>query len=260
MEPNDVSSQEISIPEELRNLFSQGNRAKDTSNDLSNMISLSMKAVNTPNITNELQLPTQFFHPVIELQSNGLFMEKMPTLVVGTETKGYTQEMFDRDFSKVKKFFSLEESIYPVFLKPVSQELNRILDTSNATSQVHSLIELMNSNTELGSLELYRKLILKREQGNIVHFQSAEETIAVNGSPNLRIVSVGVSYSEFIFQALNYLLRNWSASYKHVYFITSSEPGQKYFDFWKKACVMNLCHKVQYVNLEDYKPFGYYKE
>jgi len=241
----------------LRALVSRG-----SSHNLDNMLTQGQRAQNTPNIsTNTLQFPREFLAPCLELSANDLNKEKMPTLIIGTLSQGYTTEMFEQDVANVKAYFSQEDNVYPVLLKPVSDALNKVLNSSDAANQMHAVIESMNRNYELGTIEIPRRGVRVHLDGNVARIVSAEERIVISGSPNIRIVSVGVCTSPFIFKALEYFLRSWTATFKHVYFVTTGElPGDhNYINFWRKACIKNNCGKVQYVNLQEYIPFGYYK-
>ena len=76
---------------------------------------------------------------------------------------------------------------------------------------------------------------------------------------SLRIVSLGVKASDFIFTALEYMLNHWRVPDKYVQFVTNGETdNNKFQEFWTSACVNQLVQAVQFVNLSRYLPFGYF--
>jgi hypothetical protein len=241
------------------------------------------RALQTPNVMNQVQFPREFFHQVLEIKAMGINKDNtIPTLIIGIESPGYTAAMFSDDVKRVKEFLGYqnpddERNIYRVLLKPVrdnqDQILDRILNSDDATNQMLSIIEHLRHTGKLGETVMTHKSNARVDNagtvpndGRPITLQSSTEHSALTrGVSDIRVVSVSVTSSDFIFDALNYLLEQWhdnirdEQSARNIYFITNSElPGNAFLKFWKDKCILNKCSSVQYVNLKEYLSFGYY--
>jgi len=158
-------------------------------------------------------------------------------------------------------YFHLEPSRYhEILLKPVLADLD-VLDAADATDKLRRVVEVMNRSTVLYMNDTRGYATSQLPTGETTHNRFKGEVIITTSSMyTLRIVSLGVASSGFIFTALEYIVNGWHAPNKTVQFVTNGEmEGHKFIEFWTSACVNELVQAVQFVNLQRYLPFGYYK-
>jgi hypothetical protein len=173
--------------------------------------------------------------------------------------------MFEADVDSTCAFFHLNKDdpaqVQKILLTPVSPDLDHVLNSADAIQQMRNVVILMNAGVD----ELARSIQLT-ESAQYSTGETAQRTVTVSDTitkkifPRIRIVSLGVKMSHFIYQALEYMLNHWRAPTKSVQFVTNGEADEfGFLNFWKSACIMQLCTSVQYVRLDEYLPFGYNK-
>lgn len=188
---------------------------------------------NSANAIHEVQYPIDFKNSAITLQATPFIKEAITTIVIATQCQEYDEQNFNRDVKSTCQFFNLQhDQIIKVLLKPITME-DRVLDAKNATELMLNVVNKLN------------------ESYNSKHITSDLKYI--------RIISLGVATSNFIFKALEYLLNKWEDPNKCVQFVCNGEiEGDKFLQFWKDAVISHLCAELQYTRLDEYLPFGYY--
>ena len=203
-----------------------------------------------------MQYPTEFKNSAITLRATPFYKDVIGTIVIATQSKGYDNESFERDVKSTSQFFKLNpDGIIKVLLKPVAKEDN-VLDAKDATRQMVDVVNLLNTSREHF---VRHNVQIADDTGR--RAVNIETTITEFNSPlrYIRIICLGVAMTKFIFKALEYMLNEWLDEDKYVQFVTNGDdPKANLVKFWKDAIISNLCKEVQYVNLQDYLPFGYY--
>lgn len=220
------------------------------------------RARETPNAANQVQYPAEFNNCVPVMTAVPFQQAKMNTIIIATQSKGYTEESFATDVDETVRYFQLEEDKYKaILLKPVSEDLPEVLDSADAATKLKQVVDMMNEKTVLYRGQTEHAASTQLPTGETVHDRSQDEVIITTSSTyNLRIVSLGVKSTGFVFTALEYLVNHWYVPDKYVQFVTNGETGKHEFaEFWTSACVNRLVHAVQFVNLCRYLPFGYFK-
>jgi len=225
------------------------------------------KARDTPSAANQVQYPEEFNNGAPVITARPWLRVKTATIIIATQSKGYTEESFQTDVRETVRYFQLEEGMYKgILLKPVANSDN-ILDSVDATAKMREVVKMMNSNTVLYRCNVERSATAEAQTGETIHGRAQGQVVVTTAdSYTLRIVSPGVKTSSFIFKGLEYLLNNWHVPVKWVQFITNGEiiingeiQEDMFQDFWTSACVNELVEAVQFVNLSRYLPFGYFK-
>ena len=219
------------------------------------------RARETPNAANQVQYPEEFNNTVPVITAFPLQKKEIATIIIATQSKGYTEESFNTDVMKTVDYFGIARGTYQaILLKPVLEELN-VLDSADATVKLREVVKMMNARTVLYMNDRQCRGASELPTGETMYYHSTEEVVITTSSMcTLRIVSLGVAESGFIFTALEYIVNHWRAPDKYVQFVTNGEIQHgKYFDFWTGACINQLVKAVQFVNLQSYLPFGYYK-
>jgi hypothetical protein len=82
----------------------------------------------------------------------------------------------------------------------------------------------------------------------------------------LRIICLGTGYSGFLYEAITYLLQEWTEpggalrGNKLLQFITSGDTENRDLcDFCQWLCISGVCQYVTYYNTKQYHPFGFAK-
>jgi hypothetical protein len=220
------------------------------------------RARQTPNVANQVQYPEEFYNVVPMISGSPLEKTKMDTIIIATQSPGYSEQSFLTDVAKTVEYFELAEGTYQaVLLKPVHEDgLQQILDSADATSKLREVVKLMNRNTVLFEEDKVRRGKTNKPSGETMHIHATQRvTVTKTSTCTLRIVSVGVASSAFTFTALEYMMNHWLAPDKYVQFVTNGEINRGEFSqFWTSACINQLISAVQFVNLQCYLPFGYY--
>ena len=219
------------------------------------------KARDTPNAANQVQYPEEFNNGVPVITALPWLRAKTATIIIATQSKGYTEESFQTDVRETVRYFQLEEGMYKaILLKPIANNED-ILDPVDAAEKMREVVKMMNRSTILYMSNVEQSATAQLPTGETIHGRAQGQVIVTTASSyTLRIVSPGVATSSFIFKGLEYLLNHWQAPVKSVQFITNAEIRENMFqDFWTSACVNELVEAVQFVNLSRYLPFGYFK-
>lgn len=220
-----------------------------------------VRARETPNAANQVQYPEDFNNHVPVIIAVPMQRKKIYTVIVATQNKGYTEESFNTDVIRTVDYFELEPNMHhEILLKPVLEDLE-VLDTADATTKLRRVVEVLNRSTVLCMNNMQGSATTQLPSGLTRHDRFKGEVIITTSSMyTLRIVSLGVASSDFIFTALEYIVNGWHAPNKNVQFVTNAEiEGHKFTEFWSSACINELVQAVQFVNLQLYLPFGYYE-
>ena len=82
----------------------------------------------------------------------------------------------------------------------------------------------------------------------------------INTGNRIRIACVGISSTEFFYEAVSYLLNQWKATEKKVQFVTTGDSKRnKRLEFCKSLCTSGACNEIEYYDTHDYHPFGFFK-
>jgi hypothetical protein len=216
------------------------------------------EARETPTAANCIQYPQEFHNCVPVITAESLVLKKLPTIIIATQSEGYTAELFRKDVDLTRDYFRLDDSMmHTILLKPVIEGLD-VLDSADATKQMNDVVERMNTAT--GGYYAEMHVTAQLPTGQTMHGK-AERLICDQPLYTLRIVSLGVKTSNFMFEAMEYMLNHWTVPKKHVQFVTNGETRQQEFlNFWISASVNKLCEAVQFVDVSQYLSFGYYKK
>ena len=223
-------------------------------------LSIAARARETPNAANQVQYPADFNNCVPVISAASLQPMKINTIIIATQSKGYPEESFRSDVEKTVDYFQLENGMYVgILLKPVSEELE-ILDSEDAAEKLKKVVDMMNRKTVFYKSNTEKSSKTQLPTGETCHGLTQDEVIITSSATyTLRIVSLGVKYTDFLFDALEYMLNRWYVPDKYVQFVTNAETERnKFQEFWTSACVNQLVKAVQFVNLSRYLPFGYY--
>lgn len=218
------------------------------------------KVRETPNAANQVQYPQEFNNTVPVITALPFQREKVNTIIIATQSPGYTEESFDTDVRKTVEYFELDPGMYvAILLKPTREDLE-VLDSVDAVQKLRRVVDLMNRSTVVNFCETERSETKQQATDEFRHVRQKEEVIITTRSAYaIRIVSLGVRSSSFIFKALEFVINQWLVPQKYVQFITNGEiEDEKFMKFWTSACINQLVKAVQFVNLNSYKPFGYY--
>lgn len=173
----------------------------------------------------------------LKLRGRGLKMtsvdisKALPTFILGTISQSYTDEMWKKDVIQVGIHFNLDtEDETKVFLI--------------------KLISLKDSPTKMDTPNAIKQMEAALEKINTVHC--------------IRIVRIGVSGSEFDFNAVSYLLKEWilpiGTFTKQMQFVTAGDTkNHTFLEFCKSLCVSGVCPEIEFYNTHDYHPFGDFK-
>jgi len=219
------------------------------------------RAREMPNAANQVQYPKEFYNTASVITALPLQKQKVNTIILATQSQGYTEESFNTDVRRTANYFELDPGMYvAILLKPTHEDLN-VLDSADAANKLRRVVDMLNSSTVIHTSQTDRSETSQLPTGETRHVRQREEVIITTSSLcTLRIISLGVKSSGFIFTALEYMLNHWLVPQKYVQFITNGEiEDDKFIKFWTSACINQLVKVVQFVNLQSYLPFGYYK-
>lgn len=219
------------------------------------------KARKIPNAANLVQYPEVFNNSVPEISARPMEMSPTATVIIATQSQGYTEESFKTDVRETVNFFGLPRGLYEeILLKPVAEDIE-ILDSADAVKQMQQVVRKMNKATVKEVKTTTYSESAPLDNGDTRHGSFVKEDIVTTAATyTLRIVSLGVATSNFIFKALEYLLNHWRVPLKSVQFVTNGETeDHKFTDFWTTACINELVQQVQFVNISRYLPFGHYR-
>ena len=167
---------------------------------------------------------------VVKIRSVELTKTFVPTIIIGTIAPAYTAEMYETDARKVGVHFDLDIcdscKVFPIRMQP-EHGAPRALDTHDAIQQIKAAIKKINE-------------------------------LPVDW---IRIVRIGARGTEFFFDAVRYLIKEWNfPGDKQVQFVTAGDTGdQEMFRFCKSLCLSKTCKEVEFYNTQDYDPFGAYR-
>lgn len=144
----------------------------------------------------------------------------------------------------------------------INDNLQKVLDSEDARDKITKAVEIIAMGRYAKKYDPNDPSKVLNEYSEFGVGSGEKHTKYYSGLYMLRIVSVGVGYTEFLFEALEFLLKEWRqpVEEKNVQFIIRNDTvNRRFINFWEDACIKKLCQYVQYVNLSKYLPFGYYK-
>jgi len=165
---------------------------------------------------------------VLKMTSTSLTIELLPTIIIGTISQAYDENMWEKDVSEVGKHFSLNPdddvaNVLQIKMEPLSDDPEK-LDSAKAIALIERAL------------------------------------FHINTGSRIRIVSVGISSTSFFFDAVSYLLKEWKSEDKLVQFVTSGDTSEHtIFEFCKSLCLSGICKEIEFYNTTNYHPFGYFK-
>lgn len=155
--------------------------------------------------------------------------ENMSTVFMGTIRRNYTEEMWAEDVKLWMRHYG---------------------------NQLYSLIPILPNN-EVPDAINSRDAIAKveNELQNIRQLPVGEK---------LRIILLGTGHSGFVYDAITYLLREWSEPNgmprkgKYIQFVTSGDTKDRDMsNFCQWLCISGVCENIEFYNTMQYHPFGY---
>jgi len=165
---------------------------------------------------------------VLKMTSVDLTTESLPTIVIGTISAGYDEDMWDKDLIEVGAHFHLSvtddvNNVFVIKMEPLPDN-PRVMDSAKA-------------------IKLMERAVFHINTGN-----------------RIRIVCVGISSTKFFYEAVSYLLTQWKATEKKVQFVTTGDDKRnKRLEFCKSLCISGACNEIEYYDTHDYHPFGFFK-
>src|SRR5579863_1758201 len=94
------------------------------------------KARDTPSAANQVQYPEEFNNGAPVITARPWLRAKTATIIIATQSRGYTEESFQTDIRETVRYFQLEEGMYKgILLKPVANN-DTILDSVDATAKM----------------------------------------------------------------------------------------------------------------------------
>jgi hypothetical protein len=165
---------------------------------------------------------------VLKMTSSDLNTAVLPTIVIGTISAAYDENMWDKDMLEVGAHFNLTVSddvnnVFLIKMEPLSDNPS-VMDSSKA-------------------IKLMERAVFRINTGN-----------------SIRIVRVGISSTRFFYEAVSYGLNQWTSTEKKVQFVTAGDTKRnKMFEFCKSLCLSGACTEIEYYDTQDYHPFGFFK-
>lgn len=165
---------------------------------------------------------------VLKMSATTLSTELVPTIIIGTISQVYDENMWDKDMIEVGSHFNIDvtndvANVFQIKMEPVPEDPTK-MDSAKA-------------------IKLMERAVYHINTGNRV-----------------RIVRVGISSTEFFFEAMSYLLQQWTSADKVVQFVTAGDTqGSKMLNFCKSLCLSGKCKEIEFYDTQDYHPFGFYK-
>lgn len=185
-------------------------------------------------------------------QMPGLDQDPMPFL------KNFKKILKDpMPFSNINKMLKDEDA---------NDNLKEVLDSEDAREKITKAVEYISKGSLIWDPDSNDPMGFPAD-----HSEFGIESTTSTSDPNikrspglrfLRIVSVGVGYTKFLFKALEFLLNEWKSPVetKCVQFILRCDTqSRKFISFWESACIKRLCSWAEFVDLSEYLPFGHYK-
>jgi len=165
---------------------------------------------------------------VLKMTAKPLTTKLIPTIIIGTISQVYDENMWEKDIIVVESHFDLKVSDDPANVIAIKMEA--IPDNPKIMDSVKAI-----------------KLIERA----VFH---------INSGNHIRIVRVGISSSDFFYDAVSYLLKEWTADDKVVQFVTAGDTKEnEIFEFCKSLCLSGTCKEIEYYDTHDYRPFGLFK-
>lgn len=178
-----------------------------------------MDAVHLPHV------PISLRAPCVTMSWSDPLTGNQASIFVGIVDDTYTNEMWNRDVTRLRTLFGItdDSSVGELMVASIA---NKMVDSEKLKSDMFSAMELIN-----------------RSQ-----------------IQQLRIVGLGVGSSPAVTDALESLLRGWNTpeDCRHVQFIALGESADyHYLNFCKSLSLKKLCKSLQYYNTMDYNDYGF---
>uniref|UniRef100_A0A0B7B7P7 Uncharacterized protein n=1 Tax=Arion vulgaris TaxID=1028688 RepID=A0A0B7B7P7_9EUPU len=167
------------------------------------------------------------------MKSESPRMQAMPTTFIGTIRTNYTNDLWNSDVAQWKAYFKavgVSQLYEEIQLRPLENNLEA-LDDKDAIPKTESMLKRINQ--------------LPANEG-------------------IRVICLGTGHSRFLYEAITYLLREWSQPDgqpridKRMQFITSGDTiNRDMSDFCQWLCISGVCPIVAFYNTRNYHPFGY---
>jgi hypothetical protein len=155
----------------------------------------------------------------------------MPTFIMGTIARLYTEDMFAADVQRVGQHFGIDttnpDQVRVIKMKPILKDdgtASDLLDADQAVRDILGAIAVLNHHT-------------------LAYF---------------RIIRLGPTGTKLFYQGVKQILKKWQTTGpKQIQFVTTSDSeDEEILRFCKSLCLSGLCHQIQYYNTQDYHPFG----
>ena len=182
----------------------------------------------TPGYTSDL--PQQFLGKSVRLSRKDISKERMPTLVFAIMAGRYNNGSFKHDKSRILKLLGLEMNDPSIHDMKLYSEVNNKQRMDNAAC-VAKIIAMANSD-------------------------------AFRNGPfdKIRIIRMGNAGHNFLFQAMTQLLKTYATPKTKVQFITLDDTANNdWISFCKSIIETELVEEVEFLNTDDFTPFGRYK-
>lgn len=186
--------------------------------------------IDVPSVLNMSFIPREQLSNVLVMKSKQPRKENMSTAFIGVLRSNYIQPMWHEDVQKWKNHFGQNQPYYEIPLLPIPQHAE-VLDSSDAILKIEQALKDMNE---------------------------------LPPDVKIRVVCLGTGYSNFLYDALTYLLKEWKnpdgtlRKAKHMQFVTSGDTSRRDLsNFCQWLCISDTCQTVEFYNTHVYHPFGF---
>ena len=182
----------------------------------------------TPGYTSDL--PHQFLGKSIRMSRMEISKSRIPTLIFAIVTSRFNEASFKHDKGRILKLLGLQENDPSIHdMKLYSEAGNK--DRMDTEACVAKIIAMANSD-------------------------------AFRNGPfeKIRIIGMGCAGNNFLYQAMTQVLQKYATPNTKLHFITLDDTDKSdWLSFCKSIVATELVEEVEFLNTDDFTPFGRYK-
>ena len=181
-----------------------------------------------PSEARQASFPPHLQSPVLHMAPGKLNIDPMETLIMTSITKIYSQTNYENEL----------EEYFSVFKEPTRDKVHFI-----------TILPIIPGS-------------------NVINKKKASEDVerTLKEIPEdileIRIVRFGISHSQFLFDAIKYIVQQIGRKKKKkVHVVTTGDSNQAdLFNLCRVMCLSEICEDVSFYNISSYQPFGHFKE
>jgi hypothetical protein len=177
-------------------------------------------------------LPTTVRSPVLQMRAVPYEYKDIFTVFMGTIRPSYTKERWEKDLTHWREIMKCQ-SFVDIEIMPMMSEgkMRDATDSLDAIPKIEKAIEKLNQ---------------------------------LEDKAPIRLVCLGNGFSNFIYDAITFLLREWKNSdgstrtEKHLEFVTCGDTrNTDLCNYCRWLTVSKVCTAVDFYNTMEYHPFGF---